>query len=274
MTLLFASSRVHVENSLDTTDQQPMSVVQPSRSRLLRLPGELRNRIYKYALAADQILQYFEPKGREKGRLIEPNADSDFNQMKYACRQLYSETAGLEIKYSSVGFLGEYPTAKVPAQRFGTFFATLNPSRASWLSEVILFADPVPYDVEPAQNLLPLANFCRANPHARVEYIDGKFNMKRSLYHFHHRGAYLSVAIRKASPFPILRAKYVLTAQSWTDAQGAVMLDVPNLRFWPAERLAARKDAQRLEPSPRVRHGLHFQPELREMVESWLEHGI
>jgi hypothetical protein len=101
-----------------------------SKSALLQLPGELRNKITKYALTAEHGLnllpgiadqqppRFYE---RRSGEWAQPRAwqsperwghqpemvrlDPDnrsarkfgFNQIKFTCRLLYHETAGIEI---------------------------------------------------------------------------------------------------------------------------------------------------------------------------------
>jgi len=79
-------------------------------SPLLRLAGELRNRIYMYALQADDGLEFHEgvdghtPRFLARG-LSNRDSQGDFNQLEWTCRQLYNETTGLEIKANRVHFI-------------------------------------------------------------------------------------------------------------------------------------------------------------------------
>jgi hypothetical protein len=110
-------------------------------SRFLRLPAELRNLIYEYALTADTHQLYYRDAMASKsvpteiteninGKLTtrkttydkrvvtlyeSASADgvklclgstttTDFNQLKYVCKQLYSETKRLPLQYNDVIF--------------------------------------------------------------------------------------------------------------------------------------------------------------------------
>jgi hypothetical protein len=72
---------------------------QPSSSRLLDLPRELRDMIYEYALTEDQGLLLVERDDTQKSfkgcRPTDPSTES--NCLKYVCRQLYYETKGLGL---------------------------------------------------------------------------------------------------------------------------------------------------------------------------------
>ncbi|PSN61507.1 hypothetical protein BS50DRAFT_680913 [Corynespora cassiicola Philippines] len=96
--------------------------------RFLDLPGEIRNRIYEYALASDSgQLDYritlhlrFQDYNRLKEtavakkenlimrkRSIIPapmHGKIEFNRLEYVCKQLHKETAGIELKYNEVVF--------------------------------------------------------------------------------------------------------------------------------------------------------------------------
>lgn len=176
--------------------------MQPSYSRLLRLPGELRNRIYRYTLTSDRPLTFVESIRPEKDRLafFIHGTFVEFNQSKYVCRQLYTETAGLELKYSPITFFGNSQLTRLPARLFNNFLSTCATSKVSWLSDIILCAYGTKYNFESAQNLLLVAEFCRLHPHVRVEYIDGQFNMHGAPDTFIDRGAYLAMAIRRTDP--------------------------------------------------------------------------
>lgn len=84
--------------------------------RLLDLPAELRNLVYKFALTSEHGLRATVARSISPGRVMtedeeecrdvaklklherlprEPDSP-EFNQLKYVCRQLYQETAGIE----------------------------------------------------------------------------------------------------------------------------------------------------------------------------------
>jgi hypothetical protein len=62
-------TRARNEDRANPSDQNTGTTVFNSSSRLLRLPGELRNRIYEYALSTNEILTYSAPKRSTKGTL-------------------------------------------------------------------------------------------------------------------------------------------------------------------------------------------------------------
>ncbi len=100
-------------------------------SPLLRLPGEIRNRIYEYALAADDNKISAKPCGLDSKNVqihlyLPENENIDFNLLKFVCRQLYKETAGIEAKFNTVYF-----GARKPAEMFVHFIATCSTKRAS-----------------------------------------------------------------------------------------------------------------------------------------------
>lgn len=95
------STRKHVDTSPTTHTSQS--------STLLNLPGEIRNRIFEYALTAESqklrmdltkesaswldVLDYKVPFCRD---------NIEFNQLKYVYRQLHYETAALELKHNTL----------------------------------------------------------------------------------------------------------------------------------------------------------------------------
>ncbi|KAF2267463.1 hypothetical protein CC78DRAFT_566211 [Lojkania enalia] len=64
---------------------------------LLRLPRELRDMIYRYALSHYDGLFYHRVEDYKANFYSSEDAFYEFNQLKYACRQLYHETAGKEL---------------------------------------------------------------------------------------------------------------------------------------------------------------------------------
>jgi hypothetical protein len=72
---------------------------------LLSLPPEIRNRIYEFAMNSNGALFYFVADvSSNRKSLFHTNFQSDvhkatdFDQLKFVNRQLYSKTAGLELK--------------------------------------------------------------------------------------------------------------------------------------------------------------------------------
>lgn len=96
------------------------ATVANSSSRLLSLPGELRNRIFKDALTADDGIVYaYHFYGAERLYLYprRPNhkvvgdvartrfsGPDLFNRLKHVCKQIQEEVKDLELKYNTVSF--------------------------------------------------------------------------------------------------------------------------------------------------------------------------
>jgi hypothetical protein len=81
-----------------------MESSQPPQPQLLHLPGEVRNKIYKYALdTGSRGLYLLKGRGGPE-RVGDHTLRLGHNQLKYTCRQLYHETADVELKYNNVNF--------------------------------------------------------------------------------------------------------------------------------------------------------------------------
>ncbi|KAF1944321.1 hypothetical protein EJ02DRAFT_98722 [Clathrospora elynae] len=208
----------------------------------LRLPGELRNRICEYSLTTTEVLQFTEHRG--KARLLDPaNKVKDFNKLKYVCRQLYKETAGLEVKFNTVVIRFDFSSSpkREPARIFGTFLTTCAPSKVSWFADIILKSSHSGHNLndllEPASHIFPVATFCRMNPHVKIRYIPGGFEYKTySIHHFLGAGHFINRTIRQQHVVLTYGTygfeKFV--TDRYTDARGIALRGVPNFKIWPA----------------------------------------
>lgn len=74
----------------------------------LNLPRELRDDIYSYALQHEKPLQYLPVDAKwerhKPGSYTSTNSPTEYNQIKYANRQLWMETAGLEVRCNTLVF--------------------------------------------------------------------------------------------------------------------------------------------------------------------------
>lgn len=182
-------------------------------SPLLRLPAELRNLIYAYALTADKGLNFHPSWGdglrppRFFPRSTSPATRSDeFNQLKYTCRQLHQETAGLEVQTSQTYF-NNTTDVRGPAETFVKFRETCTVKKAGWFRDVTLLDDygwgprdvldhnkiyngwalihflgytPEKYKdlLEPRQFMHAVVDFCRNYKEHRVRYESAKFDLR------------------------------------------------------------------------------------------------
>ncbi|KAF2115344.1 hypothetical protein BDV96DRAFT_575321 [Lophiotrema nucula] len=153
-----------------------------SLSPLLRLPGELRNRIYEYTT--------FEPHGLFYGTsaIGKPTLFSNFerthecNQLKYACRQLYAETKGLGLGCGMITFAFNTSStlvgssARSVVELFLDFVISLDDKWFARLSLVVLKAPTPPKSTCPSckfgggneGDMKRLIQLCRNNSHLTV----------------------------------------------------------------------------------------------------------
>jgi hypothetical protein len=70
---------------------------------------------------------------------LSPN--SGINQLKFTCKQLYAETAGLELRFNFIVFATVNRAGKSTEELFLEFIQAMAPSKISWLSTVIIESD-------------------------------------------------------------------------------------------------------------------------------------
>jgi hypothetical protein len=167
-------------------------------SPLLSLPPELRNRIFASALTSSTSTLQYSPFSKNNRPIFSDatHPTQEFNQLKYTCHQLYTETAGLEVKHNALRFdLPEedaYTLARVQdsidsgldiststasSTTFPPFLYTCSPEKRKWLHRIIVtIRKPASYSLSQptVDRLLSLAQFKRENPHVEIvyEYVD------------------------------------------------------------------------------------------------------
>jgi hypothetical protein len=168
------------------------------QSPLLNLPGEIRNRIYYWALLTPSNTL----------NLSATSEDKRVNQLQYACVQLRRETQLLEFKVNPVieivgevkskpsgkrgrqslqhdkateGLLAgkaleQSPNRSRPSNIFMDFARGIEPSKLSWLRTVIM-SNKMPDDhtawskmQEMAVTLMHLTRICQNNPELKIRY--------------------------------------------------------------------------------------------------------
>ncbi|KAF2878057.1 hypothetical protein BDV95DRAFT_600736 [Massariosphaeria phaeospora] len=87
--------------------QEPTVPIGTQTSPLFRLPGEIRNRIYGYALSYGEAI--VKEDGQGLFRLCKPTEKADdpleeLNLLKYTCRQAQHETRALGTQYNTLVF--------------------------------------------------------------------------------------------------------------------------------------------------------------------------
>jgi hypothetical protein len=113
-----------------------------------------------------------------------PTVDSknlvEFNQLKYVCRQLYAETAGIELKFNNLSIRQESDLAGTFGTRFQTFMRHFEP-RIQWLSgaPIVLEGSRDARDFDNDESFHPCTAdvmirtiaFCKSNPKVNVTII-------------------------------------------------------------------------------------------------------
>ena len=152
---------------------------------LLDLPPELRNIIYKFALTEPDGITVCWRRGVSRSRkkpIMAACGDQAYpvNQIKLVNRQLHQETAGLEIRYSTVIFQSESHSRAGAINSFLAFIRHCAPSKLLWLTRVILKENidwtvdtplrgcPMTWLKTHMRSLKKSMKVCAANPHMSV----------------------------------------------------------------------------------------------------------
>jgi hypothetical protein len=142
-------------------------------SPLLRLPAELRNRIYEllFHVPSGVTLDWVAGKsGRRRKPVILSKDDGRLvNQSKYASRQLYQETAGIEIKYSTLAL--DDSSIHLPITRFFQFTMRCCAETLQWLKRVVIHVGAETQETNALiwlrnniKDIADLLRFCAENP--------------------------------------------------------------------------------------------------------------
>jgi len=154
----------------------------------LRLPGELRNRVYELVLTSSEPLRYSTKSADQVEKpvlgveIISDRVAVEVNQLKYVNKGFYAECAGLEIKSSDIYF-GSYTNEdKPPGYQFMAWVDTMTPAKQLWLNNktTITLQDPYSATKKPAfrlqsipdtaRTIAHLAEFYRTHPNIAMTY--------------------------------------------------------------------------------------------------------
>jgi len=240
-------------------------------SSLLALPGEIRNKIYQFVLTSPDALRYRESSkriqkpifyslGSQRAEHGDENEQSEFNELKYVNKQLYNETAALELKYNVLRFNG-HPSDKLPAiANLTNFLGSIATTRKAWLRTIML-DDCIPppshggtesfysKPIASATAIASLSHACRQNPHIRVRYVLSYWannSLRKRKSAFLLQGLYLAEAIRQQHHCPLIFGAGTPTLNlfmrdianetgRWRGDVPASAMQAPNLRFMPSE---------------------------------------
>lgn len=245
----------------------------------MSLPSELRNRIYEFALSASTPLYYLEPHKGSKAilhiRTALPHPPHhqavEFNQLKYANKQLYAETAGLELKFNNITISARWAFNN-PAAKLVTWLSSMPPAKIAWINTITLTFDvrPVLYGIvslqvpETAETIAQLSHLCKSHPTINVKYIlpfwqphqlitkfDTLFFSEAIYYSIVFRGNNLTNTLFPNDPYHQREAdKYLSRAQNWRRNIRLEDLQATNLSYMPngAEQFTGVSKDQVLAP--------------------------
>jgi hypothetical protein len=106
----------------------------------------------------------------------------EYNQLKFVCRKLYAETAGLELKYNDIVICGDAGLSdEGPARKFLQWREDFDPAKLSWLKlKTITLTFKIPesktYSMlfpefpESPETFAALAAVCKVNPDMMVRH--------------------------------------------------------------------------------------------------------
>ncbi|KAF2244808.1 hypothetical protein BU26DRAFT_508788 [Trematosphaeria pertusa] len=230
-----------------------------------RLPRELRDQVYDYALYAPDGLFYqyrpfdtvfpFFASEEDTRDSIQP----EINQLKYVCRQLHAETKGLVLKVNeAVNFTRFSIAHPSTVEQFQRLWESCGTNTRSCIRAIYLPAEDgaVGQDANaalprPRSNVFPIIDLCRAHPDVQVNVRLNRVPVPRESGL--HPGFMLLNDARDL--LEIFRGKdingwvpYVqmdaegrsamryYRRERWRSGRRAEELRVSNLRFWPEQR--------------------------------------
>lgn len=246
------------------SDGKRFSILEPQSAALLNLPDELRNNIYARVLtimpsSPIEITfprnEYGPSVNRKHLRPLRSFSTlPEFNQLKYVCRELYNDTAALELKYNDLAFSQVARAELEPDRQLLEFTRLCSLTKFAWLTTVELHikALAIPYYEHLSYFLKPhhmnayarVAQFCRKHPAISVKYILNSFTWLSAFHAAHESGGFINQGIvlqktlrdRDVSWLNPKMARYLLTMgtyfrgdrkeQSWFTS---------NLRLFPRQ---------------------------------------
>jgi hypothetical protein len=268
----------------------PRQLPNRESSLLLRLPGELRNNIYDYALTIDDkvivtklgdkpALCVTVPQG---GRFTK---DVEINQLQYVNKMLRVETKGYGLKRNDIHFATIHYDDPSPMAACLQFLMCLAPRWLESVRKVYIRreeADPPSFDgfanLDVQKSLI---NICRDNPHITIHWACSGWLLPDTICRFLLDSISLVDAYRGIDIRPKLGIDgYVLGVSKPWCGKSLDIKDVPNFRVHPWNVCEARGAfARRLKDAVEYcdNHNeavRERQEELESQIWSWFDNGV
>jgi len=275
-----------------------------STSPLLCLPAELRNTIYELALTHTKPLHYRKPEGDEdKSYLYLPEAPSqqmhdekpvEYNQLKYVNKQLWAETAGLELKFNDIAF--DINPDHLPSSELLTaWVSSISVAKRSWIKTItIRYGNMAPEQKDLSADgpnaIARLTQVCNDVPSMRVKYHVPFWTFGSSQswgnFCFFATGESLEYAYRGGIfdrlPLGIsARENLKIFGDNWRDSGRPrvqlAQLQAENLTYFPD--IPTDTPVPIFKPDYTVAEGDEVLPEAEQWIgnkylREWMEHGI
>ncbi|KAF2119664.1 hypothetical protein BDV96DRAFT_642678 [Lophiotrema nucula] len=201
--------------------------VEECKPPLLKLSGELLNAIFKHALTADsgavRCKTDLQSSVSDKKMAVYDGATDltssdeipiEFNQLKYVNKQLYRQTAGLEIKFNDLVFTKKRtPAHTTPPLQMDKqalrFIGQMTPAHRDWIKTIVFTGlddrryswlyvgqtiQRLHHDIEKVAKFLTVQSFGRE---LNVKYVYPRFNPSYSSSGFMQVGACLCLMFRE-----------------------------------------------------------------------------
>ena len=254
--------------------------------------------IYAYVLKADGDLEFVhrsaytrfgQPSTAKKSYLKvrgnKTGGDEEFNQLKFVCRGLYTDTICVEFKLNTIFFDSVFLGGRGvvgAAKLFSMFANQCAPSKAALLSRVDLSHHTCQKFFQGGLKNLPITfegieDFCRAYPKCAVRFFAFDFKTQfKTASEILHQGLHIKWAMRREIPdefYMTVDIDQGRWPRYWVMEECALRFDVPNFRVFPRQGTCIdEKFRNEVAAVPMMTKEWYHS--CIDIVEDWFENGI
>ncbi|KAF2478366.1 uncharacterized protein BDR25DRAFT_365582 [Lindgomyces ingoldianus] len=267
---------------IGTSPPAPSEMPETNPFPLLRLPPELRNLIYQFALSEPGSLRYHHDKHLvTRAKLYaSQNAADEFNQLKFVSRQMYMETAGLELRYNDLHFPFDQERSLHGVHMFLSFRDICSPIHQSWIRSVTIEDGPLK-QFTAYLYMHFIHTFAKYNPKAMVRIIFRWFRLNSDNENFICHGIFLKMLARNADITYLVPRIRVYLQMDMDGVLGQALIPAfrkspANVKFFPhgsfdEHDFRHSKDAGEVVIHPQVEGGIDTWVS---HARDWFENGI